>query len=46
LRLEGVVQITEEPGPPLVMHGMRHVMHPAVRVLLSQRADSHGETKY
>jgi G3E family GTPase len=32
LRLKGIVQIAEEPELPLVIHGVQHVMHPAVRL--------------
>ena len=28
LRLKGIVKIAEEPGRPLVIHGVQHVMHP------------------
>jgi G3E family GTPase len=30
LRLKGIVKIAEEPGRPLVIHGVQHVMHPPV----------------
>ena len=32
LRLKGIVKIAESPGEPLVIHGVQHVMHPAVRL--------------
>jgi len=32
LRLKGIVQIAEEPALPLVIHGVQHVLHPAVRL--------------
>ena len=32
LRLKGIVKIAETPGQPLVIHGVQHVMHPAVRL--------------
>jgi G3E family GTPase len=32
LRLKGIVKIAEEPGLPLVIHGVQHVLHPAVRL--------------
>jgi G3E family GTPase len=32
LRLKGLVKIAEEPGRPLVIHGVQHVLHPAVRL--------------
>jgi G3E family GTPase len=32
LRLKGIVKIAEEPGRPLVIHGVQHVMHPPVRL--------------
>jgi G3E family GTPase len=32
LRLKGIVKITEEPELPLVIHGVQHVLHPAVRL--------------
>jgi G3E family GTPase len=32
LRLKGIVQTAEEPERPLVIHGVQHVMHPAVRL--------------
>jgi G3E family GTPase len=32
LRLKGVVKIAETPEQPLVIHGVQHVMHPAVRL--------------
>jgi len=28
LRLKGIVKIAEDPGRPLVIHGVQHVMHP------------------
>jgi G3E family GTPase len=32
LRLKGIVRIAEEPDRPLVIHGVQHVLHPAVRL--------------
>jgi G3E family GTPase len=32
LRLKGIVQIAEEPDLPLVIHGVQHILHPAVRL--------------
>ena len=32
LRLKGIVKIAETPEQPLVIHGVQHVMHPAVRL--------------
>jgi G3E family GTPase len=32
LRLKGIVQLAEDPDRPLVIHGVQHVMHPAVRL--------------
>jgi G3E family GTPase len=32
LRLKGIVKTTEAPERPLVIHGVQHVMHPAVRL--------------
>jgi G3E family GTPase len=32
LRLKGIVKIAEEPEQPLVIHGVQHVLHPAVRL--------------
>ncbi|MEA2906232.1 MAG: hypothetical protein QOI12_3619 [Alphaproteobacteria bacterium] len=32
LRLKGIVKIAEDPDRPLVIHGVQHVMHPAVRL--------------
>jgi G3E family GTPase len=32
LRLKGIVKIAEFPDEPLVIHGVQHVMHPAVRL--------------
>jgi G3E family GTPase len=32
LRLKGIVKIAEEPDLPLVIHGVQHVLHPAVRL--------------
>jgi G3E family GTPase len=32
LRLKGIVKLAETPGEPLVIHGVQHVMHPAVRL--------------
>jgi G3E family GTPase len=31
LRLKGIVKIAEAPALPLVIHGVQHVLHPAVR---------------
>ncbi len=32
LRLKGIVKIAETPELPLVIHGVQHVLHPAVRL--------------
>jgi G3E family GTPase len=32
LRLKGIVKLAEQPGTPLVIHGVQHVMHPPVRL--------------
>jgi G3E family GTPase len=32
LRLKGIVKLAEEPGRPLVIHGVQHVFHPPVRL--------------
>ena len=32
LRLKGIVKIAEEPDLPLVIHGVQHILHPAVRL--------------
>ncbi len=32
LRLKGIVKIAEEPTRPLVIHGVQHILHPAVRL--------------
>jgi G3E family GTPase len=32
LRLKGIVKIAEEPDRPLVIHGVQHILHPAVRL--------------
>ena len=32
LRLKGIVKIAEEPDLPLVIHGVQHVLYPAVRL--------------
>ncbi len=32
LRLKGIVKIAEEPALPLVIHGVQHILHPAVRL--------------
>jgi G3E family GTPase len=32
LRLKGIVKIAEKPALPLVIHGVQHVLHPAVRL--------------
>jgi G3E family GTPase len=32
LRLKGIVKIKETPASPLVIHGVQHVFHPAVRL--------------
>jgi G3E family GTPase len=43
LRLKGIVKIAEEPASPLVVHGVQHVLHPAVR--LSQWPDADQRTR-
>ena len=32
LRLKGIVQLTEMPGTPVVLHGVQHVFHPTARL--------------
>jgi G3E family GTPase len=32
LRFKGIVKIAEQPDLPLVIHGVQHVMHPAMRL--------------
>jgi G3E family GTPase len=32
LRLKGIVKIAESPDQPVVIHGVQHVMHPAVHL--------------
>jgi G3E family GTPase len=32
LRLKGIVKLAEEPGAPLVIHGVQHVFHPPARL--------------
>ncbi|WP_137935063.1 CobW family GTP-binding protein [Mesorhizobium comanense] len=32
LRLKGLVHVTDQPGRPLVLHGVQHVFHPPVRL--------------
>ncbi len=32
LRLKGIVKLAEAPGSPLVVHGVQHIFHPAVRL--------------
>jgi G3E family GTPase len=32
LRLKGIVKIAETPAEPVVIHGVQHIMHPAVRL--------------
>jgi G3E family GTPase len=32
LRLKGIVKIAEQPDRPLVIHGVQHILHPAVRL--------------
>jgi G3E family GTPase len=39
LRLKGIVKTTEMPEQPLVVHGVQHVMHPAVRLERSPDGD-------
>jgi G3E family GTPase len=39
LRLKGIVKIAEDPGQPLVIHGVQHVMHPPVRLAAWPDAD-------
>ena len=43
LRLKGIVKIAEEPALPLVIHGVQHVLHPAVR--LAQWPDDDQRTR-
>src|SRR6185369_1657157 len=32
LRLKGIVKLAETPASPLVIHGVQHIFHPAVRL--------------
>jgi G3E family GTPase len=32
LRMKGIVQLVEDPGRPLVLHAVQHVMHPPARL--------------
>ena len=32
LRLKGIVKLEETPASPLVIHGVQHIFHPAVRL--------------
>ena len=43
LRLKGIVKLAETPAEPLVIHGVQHVMHPAVR--LERWPDSDERTR-
>ncbi|HEY6992522.1 MAG TPA: GTP-binding protein [Xanthobacteraceae bacterium] len=39
LRLKGIVKLAETPDSPLVIHGVQHVFHPAVRLPAWPNAD-------
>jgi G3E family GTPase len=43
LRLKGIVQIAEAPDRPLVIHGVQHILHPAVQ--LEQWPDDDRRTR-
>ncbi len=32
LRIKGIVAIEEQPGHPIVIHGVQHVFHPPVQL--------------
>ena len=32
LRMKGIVKVSDEPGRPVVLHGVQHVFHPPVRL--------------
>ena len=32
LRLKGIVKLAETPASPMVIHGVQHVLHPAVQL--------------
>lgn len=32
LRLKGIVKLADDPGAPIVLHGVQHVMHPPTRL--------------
>ena len=32
LRMKGLIALSDDPGRPLVLHGVQHVMHPPVRL--------------
>ncbi|MFS8035907.1 CobW family GTP-binding protein [Xanthobacter sp. AM11] len=32
LRLKAIVKVAEDPGAPIVLHGVQHVLHPPVRL--------------
>jgi G3E family GTPase len=32
LRVKGIIKLSDEPGRPVVLHGVQHVLHPPVRL--------------
>jgi G3E family GTPase len=32
LRMKGIVKVADDPSRPVVLHGVRHVFHPPVRL--------------
>ncbi len=32
LRLKGIVKLAETPASPMVIHGVQHILHPAVQL--------------
>lgn len=32
LRMKGIIKLSDDPGRPVVLHGVQHVMHPPVRL--------------
>ena len=43
LRFKGIIHVTDDPGRPLAVHGVQHVLHPPVR--LASWPDSKPETR-
>ena len=40
LRLKGIVKLAETPASPVVIHGVQHIFHPAVRCRIGPTATS------